>query len=183
MSGSAFGNVVSTRYATALFELAREKGVLDAVGADVDSIASQLESGALRELFDRRTAADRKQVLVEALASKLHGLTANLVRVLAARRRLEVLHGLPASYRRCALAEKGQVEGWVEAARPLGGGELAEIAVAVGSLLKKQVLLQSRINPELLAGVRVFVDNRLIDQSAVGRLESLRRKLSVARLR
>lgn len=183
MSGSAFGNVVSTRYATALFELAREKGALDAVGSDVDSIASQIESGALRELFDRRTAADRKQVLVEALASKLHVLTANFVRVLAARRRLEVLQGLPASYRRCALADKGQVEGWVESARPLGGGELAEIAVAVGSLLKKQVLLQGRINPELLAGVRVFVDNRLIDQSAVGRLDSLRRKLSVARLR
>jgi F-type H+-transporting ATPase subunit delta len=184
VSGSALGNVVSSRYATALFELAREKGALDAVGADVDALARHLESGAAREVFDRRTAADRRQALVEALASKLqHPLTSNLVRLLAARRRLDVLHGLPASFRRCALADKGQVEGWVESARPLGGGELAEIAVAVGSLLKKQVLLQSRVNPELLAGVRVFVDNRLIDQSAVGRLESLRRKLSVARLR
>lgn len=179
MSGA---NIVASRYATALFELAREQGALDVVSADVDSIAAQLQSGAARELFDRRTSAERRLALVEAMSAKLHKLTANLVRLLAARRRLEVLHGLPAAFRRCVLTEKGQVEGVVESARPIGGGELAEIAVAVGSLLQKQVLLTSRLNPELLAGVRVFVDNRLIDQSAVGRLESLRRKLSLARL-
>ncbi len=179
MSGS---NVVATRYATALFELAREKGVLDAVNADVESIAAQVASGALRELLDQRSAPERKQALVEALVSKQNKLTANLVRLLATRRRLEVLRGLPAAFRRCVLTERGQVEGVVECARPIAGGELAEIAVAVGSLLGKQVLLSSRVNPELIAGVRVFVDNRLIDQSAAGRLDSLRRKLSLARL-
>jgi len=179
VSGS---NVVATRYATALFELAREKGVLERIAADVELLGKQVESGVLRELFDRRSSADRKQALVDELASKLQPLTANLVRLLAARRRVEVLSGLARAFRRCVLTEKGQVEGIVEAARPIGEGELAEIAVAVGSLLGKQVLLSSRVNAELLAGVRVFVDNRLIDQSAVGRLESLRRKLSVARL-
>lgn len=179
MSGS---NIVASRYAIALFELAREKGALDAVGGDVDAIAAQLQSGAVRELFDRRTSAERKQALVETLIAKMHTLTANLVRLLAARRRLEVLLGLPKAFRRCVLTEKGQVEGVVESARPVGGGELAEIAVAVGSLLGKQVLLTTRLNPELIAGVRVFVDNRLIDQSAIGRLESLRRKLLLARL-
>lgn len=175
-------NVVATRYATALFELARDKGALERVAADVESLGKQVESGVLRELFDRRSSADRKQALVEALASKMQPLTANLVRLLAARRRVEVLRGLAPAFRRCVLTEKGQVEGVVEAARPIGEGELAEIAVAVGSLIGKQVLLTSRVNAELIAGVRVFVDNRLIDQSAVGRLESLRHKLSVARL-
>jgi len=179
VSGST---VVATRYATALFELAREKGVLERIAADVESLGKQVESGALREVFDQRTSADRKQALIEALAAKLQPLTSNLVRLLAARRRVEVLRGLAPAFRRCVLTEKGQVEGYVEAARSLGEGELAEIAVAVGSLIGKQVLLTSRVNAELIAGVRVFVDNRLIDQSAVGRLESLRRKLSVARL-
>ncbi len=179
MSGS---NVVATRYATALFELARDKGLVDAVNADVESIAAQLQAGALRELFDQRSSPERKQALVEVLVSKFNKLSANLVRLLSTRRRLDVLRGLPAAFRRCVLTERGQVEGVVESARPIAGGELAEIAVAVGSVLGKQVLLTSRVNPELIAGVRVFVDNRLIDQSAAGRLESLRRKLSLARL-
>jgi len=179
MSGS---NVVAARYATALFELAVEKSALDAVTTDVEALGRQLESGALRELFDRRSPPERKQALVDAVAAKLSRLSANLVRLLAARGRLDVLRGLPAAFRRCVLAERGQVEGVVESARPLGGGEMAEIAVAVGAQLGKQVLLSARHNPELIAGVRVFVDNRLIDQSAVGRLESLRRKLSLARL-
>ena len=39
MSGS---NVVATRYATALFELARDKGALERVAADVESLGKQV---------------------------------------------------------------------------------------------------------------------------------------------
>jgi len=178
---------VSKRYATALFELARDaserdKGVLDAVAADMQCIERELESGAARELLDRRTGVERGSQLLESLTDKMHVLTSNLVRLLAKRRRLEVLRDLPAAFHRCLLADRGQVEGVVESARPLGGGELAEIAVAVGSLLGKEVILKGRVDPSLIAGVRVLVDNRLIDQSAVGRLEGLRRKLAVAQL-
>lgn len=175
-------DVVSTRYATALFELARDKGALDAVAVDVEALARELEAGLGRELLDRRTGPERRAQIVDLLAAKKHALTSNLVRLLSARRRLEVLGGLPAAFRRCMLADRGQVEGVVESARPIGSGELAEIAVAVGSLLGKHVLLTNRVEPELLAGVRVLVDNRLIDQSAVGRLDGLRRKLATARL-
>jgi F0F1-type ATP synthase delta subunit len=44
------------------------------------------------------------------------------------------------------------------------------------------VTLETRIVPELLAGVRVFIDNKLLDQSAIGRLERLRTKLQSAPL-
>jgi F0F1-type ATP synthase delta subunit len=64
----------------------------------------------------------------------------------------------------------------------LAQGELAELAVAVKSVLGKEVLLEQRINPDLIAGVRVFVENRMIDQSALGRLEGLQRRLKLARL-
>jgi F0F1-type ATP synthase delta subunit len=49
-------------------------------------------------------------------------------------------------------------------------------------VLGKDVILEQRANPELIAGVRVFVDNRLIDQSALGRLEGLERRLRTARV-
>jgi F0F1-type ATP synthase delta subunit len=48
-------------------------------------------------------------------------------------------------------------------------------------VLGKDVQLTARLDPELIAGVRVYADNRLIDQSALGRLESLRGRLSRAR--
>jgi len=176
------GGLVTTRYATALFELARDKGALAEVGADVEQLARELASGALAPLFDARVAHEDKRKRVDALAAKCQRLTANFLRLLLDKRRLEVLRDLPAAFRRCALAERGAVEGHVESPRPLGQGELAELAVAVKSVLGKEVLLEQRANPELIAGVRVFVENRLLDQSALGRLEGLERRLRLARL-
>jgi F-type H+-transporting ATPase subunit delta len=174
--------LVSARYATALFELARDKGVLPAVQADVDELARQLATPAGTQLFDGRVPHEQKVARITALAAKLQPLTANFLKLLLEKRRLEVLRELPAAFRRSSLAERGAVEGVVESPRPLGQGELAEISVAAKSLLGKDVLLTARTNPDLIAGVRVLVDNRLIDQSALGRLEGLRGKLMHARL-
>jgi F-type H+-transporting ATPase subunit delta len=168
---------VTTRFATALFELARDKGALAEVQSDVDALAKLLATPQARRLFDGRVPFDEKRKVIESAASGKHRLTSNFLRMLVDKRRIEVLQGLPEAFRRRALAERNTVEGVVEAPRALGPGELAEITVALKSLLGKEVLLESRTNPDLLAGVRVFVDNRLIDQSAVGRLEGLRGKL------
>lgn len=176
------GGLVTTRYATALFELARDKGALAEVEADLTVLARELASGALAPLFDARVAFEDKRKRVEALAGRAHRLTANFLRLLLDKRRLDVLRELPAAFRRCALAERGTVEGVVETPRALGQGELAELSVAVKSVLGKEVLLEQRLNPDLIAGVRVFVENRLIDQSALGRLEGLQRRLKLARL-
>lgn len=174
--------LVASRYATALFELAREQGLLTEVQADVDLLARELSTPAGRALFDPRLPREQVRKALEALASHMQRLTGNFLRLVLAKRRLDVLAELPDAFRRCLLVERGQVEGVVESPRPLGQGELAEIAVAVKSALGKEVLLTTRTNPELIAGVRVLVDNRLIDQSALGRLEGLRGKLLKARV-
>ena len=169
---------VSARYAGALFELAREAGAIDKVQADVEMLAKERGASALGESTPHDVAHRR----VEDLAKRMHKLTGNFVRLLRDKRRLDVLDELPAAFRRCVLAHNNSVEGVVESARPLGSGEVAELAVAIGALLGKQVLLTSRVAPELLAGVRVYVDNKLIDQSALGRLDALRGNLLRVRL-
>jgi F-type H+-transporting ATPase subunit delta len=174
---------VATRYANALFELAREHGALDAVQRDVDAIAALLAADAKSAwLFDARVGQDEKRAKLERLAAGLHRYTGNLVRLLGDKRRLEVLRELPAAFKRRALAERGAVEGVVESPRPLQAGEVAELQVALGALLKKEVLLEARTAPELLAGARIVVDNRMIDSSAQGRLEALRARLIAAPL-
>ena len=171
--------LVTARYATALFELARDKGALAQVEADIERLPKELANG---ELFDARVAPENKRKRIEALAAKAHPLFASFLRLCLDKRRLEVLRELPDAFRRCALADRGAVEGVVESPRPLGQGELAELQVSVKSVLGKDVLLEQRANPDLIAGVRVLIDNRLIDQSALGRLEGLERRLRTARV-
>jgi len=174
---------VATRYANALFQLAREKGQLEAVTRDVASLASLLaDEPRSRWIFDARVPAKDKRERIEALAAGMSELGGNFLRLVADKRRLELLRELPEAFKRCVLLDRGAVEGHVESARPMGAGELAELCVSLGAVLGKQVSLRSSVVPELLAGARVVVDNRLLDLSAQGRLEALRTKLNSARL-
>lgn len=174
---------VTARYAAALFELAREQGLLERVAQDVDLLGAELDDPAVAAfLFDARVPVERKRRQLESLAVRLHPLTANFLRLLQDKKRLEVLRGLRGAFRRDLNRERNATEGYVESARPLGAAELASLAAALGGLLGKQVELENRVRPELLAGARVFVDNKLIDQSAAGRLEGLRGRLLAARL-
>jgi F-type H+-transporting ATPase subunit delta len=108
-------------------------------------------------------------------------LTFNFLRLLLSKRRLEVLRELPGAFQKCVLDERGAVEGVVETPRPLSGRDLAELERALGARIGKQVKLENRLAPELMAGARVIVDNKLLDQSATGRLEGLRQRMLRAR--
>jgi F-type H+-transporting ATPase subunit delta len=175
---------VTARYADALFELAREQGELDRVGRDVEFLGEELAHPASAAwLFDARVPLEKKRAQLAKLTPHVHALTDNFVGLLLDKRRLEVLRALPLAFRRRALAERGAVEGVVESARPLGAGEMAQLAATLGGLLHKEVQLESRLDPELLAGVRVLVANKMIDSSARGRLEGLRQGLLGVRLK
>jgi len=174
---------VALRYATALFELARERGALDAVSADVERaarVAADPERGAW--LVDARISAATKRERIERLAADMHPLTANFLRLLADKRRLEVLAELRPAFRRCLLAERNSAEGVVESAHPLDAEQVNALSSSLSGLLGKRVELEPRVRPELLAGVRVIVDNKLIDQSAAGRLEGLAARLRRTRI-
>ena len=176
-------SAVTKRWAGARFELASEKGSLDAIERDVEFLAAELSvPGVAEHLFDARVPLGTKRARVEALKAHLQPLTVNFLRLLLDRRRLAVLRELPDAFRELSLARRGAVEGVVESPRPLGESELASLRAALGARLGKTVSLETRIVPELLAGVRVFVAGKLVDQSAVGRLADLRGRMMAARL-
>lgn len=171
-------DAVTTRYAEALFGLARKKGVLDEVQADVARISQEISVKAVSEfLFNPMVVQEEKRQRLGTLISGFHELTRNLVNLLLDKRRENVLRDLASAFRRLVLTESGAVEGVVESARPLDEAGLQALASTLGARLGKQVLLESRTVPELLGGVRVIVNNRMIDYSVQGRLSDLRKRL------
>ncbi len=174
---------VSVRYATALFELAREKNLAKEIDGDVARIGAEFAESSVAAYFaDARVPMADKRARLDTLGKTLHPLTYNFLRLLADKQRLGVLPELALAYRRNVLREAGAIEGVVEAPRALSDADIAELASSLGSRLSKKVVLTQRLEPSLLAGARVVVDNRMIDASASGRLEALRSKLLVARL-
>jgi len=174
---------VTSRYAEALFGLAKAKNALAAVRSDVARLASALApSGALAFVFDERLPlAARKQRVGEHLAG-LAPLTQDFVNLVLDKRRVEVLRHLGAAFHRRDLQERGAAEGLVESARALDAAELAKLATALGPRLGKELVLSNRIVPELIGGVRVVVESKMIDASVAGRLEGMKKSLLAAAL-
>ena len=103
---------VARRYAGALFEVALESGVIDAVGQDLDTFDAALaESADLRRLVGSPVfSADEQTRAVGAVLAKLGigGIAANFVSLAARNRRLFVLPGMIEAYRQLVAAHRGE---------------------------------------------------------------------------
>lgn len=153
---------VTTRWAHALYNVAQRQGALADVQRDLDQLG-------------------KTESLTEAFAT-FHPMSRNFVQLCITRRRTEVLEHVAEAFRQRVLTERGVVEGVVESPRELGSSELGRLQETLAKRLGKEVLLTSRVNEELVAGVRVYVGSNMIDQSVQGRLEDLRKKLEAAPL-
>ena len=176
-------SAVTTRYVEALFRLALEQGRLDEVDSGVRRLAGEVSDPDVAAfLADASVANEEKASQFEKLLVDMDDVLADFVRLLFQKRRGEVLAEMGDAFRLRLLEHRGATEGRVESARPLEPAQMDEIAAAIGRELGKEVYLKNEIEPSLVGGVRVFVDNRMIDNSVQGRLDGLNRKLREARL-
>ena len=174
---------VTNRYAEALFRLAKKQGALDAVRSDVERLARELASPSFGDFFfDAHVPLETRRQKIESYTVSMHELTRNFVGLLFEKRREEVLRDIGAAFHRRVLLDRGAAEGLVESARSLGAGEIAGLATALGAKLGKTVTLANRVVPELVGGVRVIVDSKMVDYSLRGRLDGLEKCLNAAPL-
>jgi len=176
-------DAVTRRYATALFELALKKGVQGEVQRDVDGLARELSVPAVNAfLFDTRITLEERRSKLAPLLAGMNELTQNFIGLLFDKRRAEVLRHLPQAFTERRMVEERATDGVVESPEPLSEEALSQLAAAFSKQLNKTVHLENRVVPDLIAGVRVTADNRMIDYSARGRLDGMKRAMLVAPL-
>lgn len=174
---------VTSRYAEALFGLARARGLLESVRADVAALARLCaEGGGGAFVFDERLPLEARRARLAERTTALSPLVQDFLQLLFDKRRVEVLRHLRAAFHQRDLAERGAAEGVVESARPLAPEDLARLAAALGPHLGKTLVLENRLQPGLIGGLRVVVESLMIDASLAGRLEGLRKNLLAAPL-
>ena len=171
-------DAVTRRYATALFELALKQNVQTEVRRDVEAIGRELSVPVVRAyLFDTRIPLEERRAKLAPLLEGMHEFTQNFVGLLFDKRREEVLRDLYQAFNERQLVEEQATEGVVMSPTKLSGEEVGQLASALSKKLGKKVHLDNQVVPELIGGVRVIADNRMIDYSVRGRLDDMRRKL------
>lgn len=169
---------VAERYASSLFELALEAGVVEAVGADLDRFQALLdESDDLKRLVVSPVfSAEDQSKAISAIAEKagISGLAANFLKVVANNSRLFAVPGMIASYRTTAAAHRGEIVAEVTSAHALDEAQETELKAALKSVTGKDVTIDLTVDPSLLGGLIVKVGSRQIDTSLRTKLSTLK---------
>ncbi|MCC0077939.1 MAG: F0F1 ATP synthase subunit delta [Rhodobacter sp.] len=168
---------IAQRYATAVFDLAKETGALAALEADVDALDGAL--GASDELRAMLTSPvySREDMgkAITALADKmaLSPVMRGALGMMAQNRRLFALQSLCATLRRMIADEKGEVTADVTSATVLTKAQADQLAATLKARIGKTVKLNVAVDESLIGGLIVKVGSKMIDTSIRSRLAAL----------
>lgn len=165
------------RYATALFDLARESKAVDAVEASLAKVQKALtDSPDFASLTTNASVSrDAAKAAVAAIAKsmKLDTLTAKTLGVLADNRRLTETGAVARAFTALASADRGEVKAEVTSAHPLTAAQTKAIAAKLKQRVGRDVAISARVDPAILGGLTVKIGSTLIDNSIQTRLNSL----------
>ncbi len=168
---------IAGRYATAVFELAREAKGLAALEADVAALGEALgDSADLRTviaspLYSRDDQARAMAALAKNM--KLSATLAGTLGLMASNRRLFVLPQLLAALQAMIAEEKGEVTAEVTAAAALTKAQSDKLAASLKKTVGKTVKLNTTVDENLIGGLIVQVGSKMIDTSIRSKLASL----------
>jgi F-type H+-transporting ATPase subunit delta len=171
---------VGKRYARALFEVAKERGLIDKIEAELKEIAGAVEQNAelSKILMHPHISAEAKKELVKELfQAHIAAETQNFLDVLIENGRESDLAGIVSSYVKLANEERGIADAVVTTAKPLSEEEQAQLAEKFGKLINKQLRIQTVVDPSILGGVIVQIGDRLYDGSIKSKLEHFAHQL------
>ena len=168
---------IASRYATAVFQLAKESNSVAKIESDVASLdASLAESAEFRDLISSPVYTREDQAGSIAAIAKKSGLTetmTNVLGVMASKRRLYVLPQLLAALRDLIAEDKGEVTADVVSAKALTKAQSDKLAKTLAANIGKTVNINATVDESLIGGMIVKVGSKMIDTSIASKLNSL----------
>ncbi|SFD53153.1 ATP synthase F1 subcomplex delta subunit [Sulfitobacter brevis] len=167
---------IAQRYATAVFDIAREAGSVSAIEGDLDALQGALGNDDFRALIASPIyTRDEQTGAIAALAKKMNlsPTMTNTVALMAQKRRLFVLPQLVRTLRETIAADKGEITADVTSAKALTKAQSDKLAKSLKASTGKDVTLNATVDETLIGGLVVKVGSKMIDTSIRSKLNSL----------
>ena len=177
---------MAARYASALFDLALEGMVTDAVKVELDKF-DQLVAGSAdlnRLVRSPVFGLDEQLKALSAILDKagIKGLAANFLRVITTNRRLFAARDMIRGYRMLVARHKGEVTAHVTVAEKLSDKNLDALKGALKTVTGgKDIDFDVNIDPAIIGGLIVKVGSRMVDTSLRTKLNLIKLAMKEAR--
>jgi F-type H+-transporting ATPase subunit delta len=170
-------------YAKALHDLGRERGEVEAVGAELAQAAELVRSDAALAHFLARpgVSAAAKRAAADEIAQRLgvSKLVRDFLGLVAAHGRADVLPEIFGAYQALLDADLNRARARVRTVVPLTDTERTALASRLGAALGgKHVAVEDVVDASLLGGFVAEIGSLVVDGSLDGQLARLRDRLS-----
>lgn len=169
------------RYAQAVFELALEKGDLDSWQASLREIAAIPTDEKLTALLQNpKLSFDAKKVLLEERIGNINSLALNLACLLVHRNKLGIAGDISRQYDILLDTHRDIEHVDIVTALTLDDEDKEMLARRFADIIGHKVVINVKVNPSIIGGIKARIGDTLIDGSVKNKLEALRKNLTEA---
>ncbi len=177
--------VIAARYAQALFDVAKTERQIDETLEHVTLVGRLIrEEPALRALLWNPDVdpPDKVGVLDRALQGSWSALVRAFLQMVASLGRTELLPDIVDAFTTRVDEAQGRLRVLVRSAHPLSDGVLERLRSRLERQERRTIELRTELAPELLGGLQVHLDHRVIDGSVRRQLVDLRQRLTTVKV-
>jgi len=174
---ASISNGIAARYATAVFELAKDAKALDELEKDISALGDSIAASEDLRGFFASPVYTREEMGRAAVAfaesAGFGGTLKNTLALLAQNRRLFVVPALVARIKALIAEEKGEVTAEVVTAKGLTKAQTEKLAKALNAQVGKTVQIEASVDESLIGGMIVKVGSRMVDTTIKAKLAAL----------
>ena len=174
----ASGNLVSDRYAAALYDLAAEKKLVDPVLEDLSNLKNILKDNKELSLVIKSpliTSIDKLNIF-ESLLKKINAneLTSTFLKVIQKNKRFSNLASIITQFMNINSQKRGDVLADITSADELNDEQKNNITNQLKSILGDKLSLSFDVDKNIMGGLIVKVGSKMIDTSLANKINKLK---------
>ncbi len=174
----ASGDLVSDRYASALYDLAAEKKLVDDVLGDLSNLKNILKDNKELSLVVKSpliTSIDKLNIF-ESLLKKINAneLTTTFIKVIEKNKRFSNLASIITQFMNINSQKRGDVLADITSADELNDDQKNNITNQLKSILGDKLSLSFDVDKNIMGGLIVKVGSKMIDTSLANKINKLK---------
>jgi ATP synthase F1 delta subunit len=171
---------IGTTYGTALFEAACDRDKTELINKELLALEDIFNSEP--QFFELLCspglgAESKKDLITKVFKGRMSQELINFLYVLIDKRRVGQCYVIAKAYRKLYNEKLGVSKGTIYSAVSLTKDRLGKLEKETGRLLRKNVELENLVDSQLIGGIRIFIEGKLIDASIRTRLDNMKEQM------
>lgn len=167
---------ITSRYAEALYSLKKDEDSLESSQKEVKELIKVLKENPdfLVLLTSSYKEFEEKEEIIDKVFVGVDEEIKTLIKIVVKNHRGQYLTEIFENYNSLVNEYRGVLEGLVYSTEPLNESQLAKLNSAIGKIETRPVELKNIIDPSLIGGVKVVINDHIYDGSIKRHIDDMK---------